>query len=76
MVEGKRIGDCSILVAECLAIQEVLVMTTQNDLHRIIIESDSQLVINVVHGKRSIPKDIINLIENIKWLFKLIKGLV
>lgn len=34
----------------------------------IIIQSDSQLIVNSVNGKNKIPKNIINLVENVKIL--------
>lgn len=33
---------------------------------RVIIESDSQLAMNAIHDKISIPRDIINLVEHIR----------
>lgn len=38
---GKRKNRCPILVAEYLAIREVIVMVTLKNLQRFIIESDS-----------------------------------
>lgn len=57
---GKRIGDCHIYVAECLAICEAIVMMIQKNLQKIIIGSDSQLIINSINDKASVPKDIIS----------------
>lgn len=43
-------------------------MTIQNGVPRIIIESDSQLVVNFITGKIRVPKDIVNLMDNVKCL--------
>lgn len=60
MAKGKRIVDCSIIVAELLAVPE--------DIHRIIIPSDSQVVVNSISSKVSMPKGIINLVDDIRRL--------
>lgn len=41
---------------------------TQKAIQSIIIESDSQFVINSIHDKTSMPKEIINLVEGIRSL--------
>lgn len=65
MTEEKQTGDGNQIreatVAECLAMQETFVMVTQKDLQRIIIESDSQLVFNIIYDKIAILKDTDNL---------------
>lgn len=59
-------------MAECLTIRIALVMAIHN-LQRIIIKSDSQLMVNAIHNKISVPRYIINLIEDIRNMFPLIK---
>lgn len=41
--KGKRIGDCAILVAQCC---EPILVTIQKVIQRVIIQSDSEVVIN------------------------------
>lgn len=38
-------------------------ITVQENLPQIIIKSDSKLVVSVINGKISLPKDIVNLEE-------------
>lgn len=51
-----------------MAIGEAMVVTIHKKLQKIMIESDSQLVVNSINGKISVPKDAINLIEDIRVL--------
>lgn len=59
-------GDCSILLAECLTIREAIMVAVKKKLHRIIIDSDSQLVMNTSHGKISARRDIVSIVEDIR----------
>lgn len=43
-------------------------MATQNSVSRIIIQSDSQFVISAINRKIGAPKDIINSLEDIRYL--------
>lgn len=45
MARGKQIGDCPISLVECLTVCEAILMAIHKNLHRIIIESDSRLVV-------------------------------
>lgn len=54
------------MVAECLAIRKVHMMTIKKTFSRIIIDSDSKLVVNAIHGKILVLHDIINLVEDIR----------
>lgn len=56
MAKSKRCGDCSILVVECLAGRQVILMALQNGIPLIIVQSDSQLVVNSVNEKIGVPK--------------------
>lgn len=47
---------------------EVILMVIQNDIHWVIIESDSRAVVNVINGKVSVPKGIVKIVENIRRL--------
>lgn len=61
-----------ILVDECLAIWKALMMTIKKNSQHIIIESDTQLIVNAIHGKIYVPWDIIfvEVIGNICSIFK------
>lgn len=73
--DRKQIADVSILVAQCLAIQKVMVSAIQHTLHRIIIESDSQAMVNSIYGIIFMSKEIINIVEDIRSLFLLVKDI-
>lgn len=66
MASNKVIGDCPILQAECEAIHQAILMATQMDTD--YIHSDSQLVVNIINGRIAVPKEIINLVEDITSL--------
>lgn len=62
-------GKYSILVAEYLVMREVIVMAIPKNHKRIIIQSNSQLIVNSIYGKIYVSKEIINLVEEIKCYF-------
>lgn len=66
MTRSKRLEDCPILVPECLAGREVILMTIQKDIQRIIIQNDSQLVVNSIYEEIGVSKVIINLVVDAK----------
>lgn len=68
MEKRKQKGDSFILMAECLAVREAIAMTIQKSLQRIIIVSESQLIMNSINGKTCVPKHIINLVKDIRML--------
>lgn len=48
---------------------EAFTMVIKKNLHQIIIESDSQLTVNAIHCKNSVPRDTVNLvIRNVGFL--------
>lgn len=61
MIRSKQIGDCPILAVECLAAEKAILMVIQKDIQPMIIQSDSQLVVNSINRKIEVPKIIINL---------------
>lgn len=61
---GTQIGNYTILVTERLAIREAIMMATEKNSHRIIIESDSQLVGNAIRGKIDVRREVVNLVED------------
>lgn len=61
MVKGKQTEDWPILVAECLDVEEASMMALQENIRRVIIQSDSQFVLNSINDKLCVPKEIINL---------------
>lgn len=66
MIEKKRLGDYLILMTECLGVREVILMAIQEGIKWIIIQSDSILIVNSVNGTVGVPKDIVNLVEDVK----------
>lgn len=64
MAKGRSIGDCPIVIAECFAVRDTIVLTIQKNIQKIIIESDSWLLTNFINGKICIPKESGNLVEN------------
>lgn len=62
ITNGKQIDDCPIIVAATLSVRETVLMAIQKN---IIIESDSQSVVNSINRKIMVPKDITNLVEDI-----------
>lgn len=73
MAKGKRIVDCGILLAEC-SVREAILMTIRKDIHRIIIQSDSQVNANSINGKILVPKDIVDLVEDVRKLLVLLNN--
>lgn len=71
MAKSKRVGDCSIIVAECFTVREALLVTIKKYIQRIITQRDSQLVGNSINGEICVPKDTINLIEDLRHLLAL-----
>lgn len=65
IAEGEQIADCSIILAECFAMQKALVMATQN-IQGIIVKIYFELVVNAILDKIATPKDIINFVEDIR----------
>lgn len=47
--------------------REAILMAIRRSVSRIIIQSDSQLVVNAINGKIGALKDIINLVADIKF---------
>lgn len=61
MAKSKQIRDNPILIAECLDVRETILMTSRKGLQRISIQT-----VNFINGKIEMPKDIINLVEDVK----------
>lgn len=57
--EGNQIGNCLVLVAECL-------VAIQKNLQQIIIENISQLTFNNLYSKISVPRNVIYLVKDIR----------
>lgn len=62
MAKSKRVGYCLSLVAVCLVVQEVILMTIQKRIQR--LSSKGIPVNNFISRK----KDITNLLEDVKYL--------
>lgn len=65
ITNDKQKDDCPIIMAACLTVRRIVLMAIQKNLKKIIIESDSQQVVNSINRKIMAPKDIINLVEDI-----------
>lgn len=64
-----KIGDYPVLVVECEAIRQAILEAIRMKRHKVYINSDSQIVVNAVNKKMIVPKDIINLVEDMRWLY-------
>lgn len=51
-------------MAECLDVREPIPRAIQKRIQRIIIQSDSHIVVNAINGKMGVPKEIIDLVED------------
>lgn len=60
ITKGKQIDDCSVLMADCVVIREAVLLAIQREFQRIIIRSNSQLVVNSVNNRIRVYKDIIS----------------
>lgn len=56
------------IVAKYEAVREAILMAINKEIPKIIINSDSQVVVNTINGRTGIPKDIIILVEDIRCL--------
>lgn len=73
MASYKQMGDCPVLLAECETLQQVIIMAIKIHISRVCIHSGSLTVINAVNGKLVVPKEIINVVEDIRLLLVSIK---
>lgn len=48
--------------------REAILMAIQNGIQRVIIQSDSQLVVNSMNGKIEVLKDIVKLVGDVRCL--------
>lgn len=48
MPSNKVLGDCPILLAECKAVRQAILMAIKKNILRICIHSDSKVVINAL----------------------------
>lgn len=46
--------------------QETILITIQKHIERIIVQSDSELVVNSINGKIGVSKYVVNLVKDIK----------
>lgn len=66
--ERKQNGDCQALTMATLAIQKVITVSLQLGINNIIVESDSQIAMKSIIAKAQAPRQIRNLISDIKKL--------
>lgn len=76
MTGTKKLDDCQILVAECEAVRQAIIAAIKMGRRKVYIQSDSQIVLKAVNGKMAIPKDFINLVEDIRWSSSYFKAFV
>lgn len=74
MIEGKQIGGCSILVAGMLGYSRSY-CDGNSRISRESLLSNSQLVVSSIYDKISAPKDITNVMEEIKKPSTLVKDI-
>lgn len=48
--------------------REAILMAIQKRIKSTIVQSTSLLVVNSINGKIDVPKDILNLVEDVKYL--------
>lgn len=65
MAQGKRIRDCGTLVAESLAVHEAILKAIQRGFHRLLFRMTLGSLLILLKAK-SVPKNIVNLIEEIR----------
>lgn len=63
---SKYLGDCLILLAECEAVRQAPMLAANMPIPRLLIHSDSMIAVSGVNGKVAIPKDIINIVKDIR----------
>lgn len=66
---SKKLGNCPILIAECEAVRCAILAAISMGYSKVYINTDSQTVVNAIKGRIPVPKDIINLVEDIRWLY-------
>lgn len=62
------IGDCPVVIAEVLAIQEAIIAAVQMNMTNIIVESYSQVVILSITDKMVAPKQFFIFLDDIKYI--------
>ena len=72
MTASRHIGNASIIIAECMALRDDMLVAKNNEFLNLDIESDSRIVIDCYNKKSNIPSSIMLLMEDI-W--KLIQDL-
>lgn len=56
------------MVSECETVRHAVIATIRMQIPKVCINNDSQIVVYAVNGKLDVSKDIINLVEDIRWL--------
>lgn len=60
---GKNLGDIPVLVAEAISIHEPLKLATDHNMGKILIEGDSQIVINFIRGLIKVSSHVIDFVN-------------
>lgn len=72
----KKLRDCPILIAEWEAFRHAIIAAIRMECSEVCINSNSQIAVNAVYRKMTVLKDIINLVEDIRWLCSYFKDFV
>lgn len=67
MARSKMIGECDILVAECLIMREEILKASRRVFSDYHPEWHVQPTVNFINGKTPAPKNIVNLVEDINF---------
>lgn len=67
----KKIGDTPILLTECEAVRQALIMARKMSIPKALIRCDAKVVVNAINGRTSVHKKIITIVEDIKILFSM-----
>ena len=65
MAGSRHLGNTSIIMAECVALIDGILVATHNGFSNLEIEGDSKVIINCYNKKGSSPSSIILLMEDI-----------
>lgn len=65
---SKKFGDCPILVTEREAVRQTILVVIKMESSKVCINTDSKIVVNALKRKMTVPKDILILVKDIKWL--------
>lgn len=68
MTYGRQIRDCPIVITECETVRQVIMKSIMMGRSKVHVYSDSQSMVKEVNKNSIVSKNIINLVEDIRWL--------